>query len=957
MNPIAKALHVASRNTDANPSDAQKSAGNYAKGKLRIEGMDIAIENPKGSKRSGVDPNGKRWECTLPSAYGYFLGTVGKDGDHVDCYIGDDHDSKKVFVIDQIDMKTGKFDEHKVLLSFPNKDAAVENYKKAFSDGNGAERIGHVAEMSIERFKEWLQNGNTKAPIAKGYASGGAVHGGATSMAGQDQSRKVMQAIALALETARRGSQERQSRVDGGRVGRADGGPTRDSWASRLARTKTFRELLESSPRGRFADDPGSIRGYEEPSAISRAIGVASMPARLYADQFGRATDSVAEAMGDPSLPNLTNAGVQTGLTIGSPLLTGTSGALGFGLAGARDFEPSIISSAGAKETKEKRRAADLKPALFEPATASAPDPIAEKYKDDPTLSLLHSQIEAARFDAGKNYPGLNGDASRAQAAERLSQLQAKMAEELAKRDSAKRDLEKGNYDRQVEDAIFAREKARSRDKRFSDTEVGKVYDKLGGYAPVVAGMVPGAAFALAKGPAKTWGDALLRAGTGAGFGVGAINVPIGYDMAYSPVVNPEKEAMRAYAYNLPDGHPDKAKSEKMAAELPESNPVHSAAQDEFSDLGTMAKRSAWGALEGFGGQELGGLMPRAIGGMFKPSTYGFGNRTPVQIAQEKIDAAKAGALGQQADLATLGSREAAAKLADSKRLAPPGSSGPGGPASKSGVAEAEIVSNPIVSSSGSPEVSRALDVVKNRNATPAITPSTAAPTATEATSKPRVLRHFREEGVVLRNENGRKVARHAKGKPNGGNFTTVPTKASSKGESTQGQLTNNDVAVDKNGIPVKPPKAFDPDDPINRGYARGGITHSAVALARKYARGGVVVGPVIGHTGGRADELPVSVPAGAFVLPADVVSALGTGNTLRGNKALDEMFGVQTSRASGGAVPIKISDGEHVISPETVARIGGGDMNAGHRALEQFILDTRRKHIETLKSLPGPSR
>lgn len=1214
-NSIAKALRVASRQTHKNPSDAQKESGNYAKGKLRWYGETIAIENPKGSKRSGVDANGKRWECTLPSAYGYFLGTEGKDGDHVDCYIGDDHDSKKVFVIDQIDSKTGKFDEHKVLLSFPDKDSAVANYKRAFSDGKGQERIGHVAEMPIERFKDWLHNGNTKAPIAKGYASGGAVYGGDSNMAGPDTSRKVMQAISLALETARKGSDRqgkaeggaagvkgrdgtqggyaprqafaepyeptwrdrvalalrramgnserpmssRETRVvggltgatgagdygpsvldltpavglatlgadaaeqvnrgnhgmavldaslmalpygvgkaasrffrhadlgamypgamselksearfgqvpslaqelkdpdflralpgmearinktmtgplgntifgegwspaaisarsremlnpsstaaslaqsreimeglprtlhsaanpamldnigdvgryardpnyaravddfrymdtpprdamhaDGGRVGRSEGGLTRDLVRSRLAQTKSFRDMLEDDPRGRFAYDPGSIRRYDEPSLGEKALAAAEWPARTYAGQFDRATDAVAEALGDPTLANVTNAGVQTGLTAGSPLLTGASGALGFGIAGAQDLIPPFASDAVAKE----KRRPDMKPAIFEPAAAPAVDPIAEKYKDDPTLSLLHSQIEAARADSVRDYPGRNGDASRAQAAERLMGLQTKMAEELAKRDESKRLLEKGNYDRQVEDAIFARDKARSRDKRFSDTEVGKVYDKLGGYAPVVAGMVPGAAFALAKGPAKTWSDALLRAGTGAGFGVGAINVPIGYDMAYSPVVNPEKEAMRAYSYNLPDGHPDKAKSEKMAAELPEENPVHAAAKDEFSDLGNMAKRSVWGAIEGAGGQELGGLAPRAIGGLFKPSSYGL--RSPVELAREKIAASKAAGLDRQADLASVANREAASKLADSNRLALPPSSGPVGPASIPGSASIASEASPAVSSSGSPVVSRALDVAKGRAALPS--PATSAALTSDKASD--IIKHFKKENVIVRKEGDREVARFGPGRPEGGQWTSHPKRGRSKAskDNTSTPLTKGeDVPVDKNGIPIKPPKEIDPNGPGN--FRAGGIAKRAINLARKYAAGGVVVGPVTGHTGGREDALPVDVPAGSFVIPADIVSALGTGNTLSGNKVLDQMFGPQTTRAAGGAVPIKISDGEHVIAPETVARIGNGNMEAGHRALEKFVLDTRRKHIDTLKSLPGPSR
>lgn len=41
----------------------------------------------------------------------------------------------------------------------------------------------------------------------------------------------------------------------------------------------------------------------------------------------------------------------------------------------------------------------------------------------------------------------------------------------------------------------------------------------------------------------------------------------------------------------------------------------------------------------------------------------------------------------------------------------------------------------------------------------------------------------------------------------------------------------------------------------------------------------------------GRTDRLPVSVPAGAYVIPADVVSGLGEGNTLAGAKVLDRMM------------------------------------------------------------------
>ncbi len=40
---LANALRVAASQTERNPTDAQKEAGNYAKGKVRWAGLEIAI--------------------------------------------------------------------------------------------------------------------------------------------------------------------------------------------------------------------------------------------------------------------------------------------------------------------------------------------------------------------------------------------------------------------------------------------------------------------------------------------------------------------------------------------------------------------------------------------------------------------------------------------------------------------------------------------------------------------------------------------------------------------------------------------------------------------------------------------------------------------------------------------------------------------------------------------------
>ena len=147
------------------PTEAQKTAGNYQKGHTRIHGLDITIENPKGSFRTGVHA-GKPWRVRMPADYGYIRGTTGADGDHVDCFIGPDEKSDKVFVIDK-DLKTGKFDESKVMLGFKNREAAIGGYCNSFSDGAGAKRIMKITPMSVDEFGEWLRNGDTRAPLRK----------------------------------------------------------------------------------------------------------------------------------------------------------------------------------------------------------------------------------------------------------------------------------------------------------------------------------------------------------------------------------------------------------------------------------------------------------------------------------------------------------------------------------------------------------------------------------------------------------------------------------------------------------------------------------------------------------------------------------------------------------------------------------------------------------------------
>ena len=145
------------KDIDVEPTEAQKKAGNYKKGHVKIQGFDITIENPKGAIRRGVDDNGKAWSTEMKNHYGYFKNTEGKDGDHIDVFIGDNPNSKRIFVVDQVNPKTKEFDESKVMLGFDTEDEAKKAYLSNYSkDWKGFKDITYV---DIETFRDWLYDG------------------------------------------------------------------------------------------------------------------------------------------------------------------------------------------------------------------------------------------------------------------------------------------------------------------------------------------------------------------------------------------------------------------------------------------------------------------------------------------------------------------------------------------------------------------------------------------------------------------------------------------------------------------------------------------------------------------------------------------------------------------------------------------------------------------------------
>lgn len=165
-------LKSAIAETETEPTEAQKKAGNYKKGHLSFGGYDYTVETPKGVTRIGKDEQGKPWSVTMHDTYGYILGKIGVDGDHIDMFINDAADldtfDGNVYVVDQVNPETGEFDEHKVMYGYPSEEAATEAYLANYS--KGWKGLGKVTSVPKTTFDKWLESSDHKTKPFAEYA-------------------------------------------------------------------------------------------------------------------------------------------------------------------------------------------------------------------------------------------------------------------------------------------------------------------------------------------------------------------------------------------------------------------------------------------------------------------------------------------------------------------------------------------------------------------------------------------------------------------------------------------------------------------------------------------------------------------------------------------------------------------------------------------------------------------
>lgn len=153
---------------DTNPTEAQKEAGNYKKGHIKVDGFNVTIEQPKGSVRRGKDANGKEWETEMHNTYGYIRGTESVDGDHIDIFLSDNPTEGNIFVVDQVN-KDGSFDEHKVMYGFSDMESARKAYLSNYEEG--WQGLGNITEVSKEEFKKWIDSSKRKTKPFAEYTS------------------------------------------------------------------------------------------------------------------------------------------------------------------------------------------------------------------------------------------------------------------------------------------------------------------------------------------------------------------------------------------------------------------------------------------------------------------------------------------------------------------------------------------------------------------------------------------------------------------------------------------------------------------------------------------------------------------------------------------------------------------------------------------------------------------
>lgn len=150
----------------AGPEDLRKN--DPIKKEYGFKGIDICIEWEKGSirqyKEDGEMKDGKR----MKADYGYFKDTTSEDKEELDCYVGTNHKSNKVFLLMQKptpwDIEHGMDSpEEKYMLGFNSKEEA----KNAYLGSMPSKWFDSITDIDWDAFTERLSDAKIKKPKFK----------------------------------------------------------------------------------------------------------------------------------------------------------------------------------------------------------------------------------------------------------------------------------------------------------------------------------------------------------------------------------------------------------------------------------------------------------------------------------------------------------------------------------------------------------------------------------------------------------------------------------------------------------------------------------------------------------------------------------------------------------------------------------------------------------------------
>jgi hypothetical protein len=311
-----------------------------------------------------------------------------------------------------------------------------------------------------------------------------------------------------------------------------------------------------------------------------------SMP-RAAAELTGvpQAVDAIGEAYTDPTLTNVVNAGSRTAMAAMRPVAAAKI--LGAGYTAAAAKQSGLLDTEAEAQSKKGAAPKEVMPGLSteQQSEYNAAKRRLESGDYDPAERSILQETMREFQRQSRNFTNANADKDR----------ELKARAETSKQDE---------YNRQVKASEDAFNEEMSRNKRFDKTPVGEMYEKTGGYAPFLAGILAGGTLRTGAGPGSIGTKYIAPTIIGGAAGAFAPNAPSYYNSTNTPPDNPKKRAYEARAEALPPEHPRRQEYLDYANSLPELNPVREAALKDFT-AENILKRSGMGAAEG----ALGGLM------------------------------------------------------------------------------------------------------------------------------------------------------------------------------------------------------------------------------------------------------------------------------------------------------------------------------------------------------------